>query len=120
MFGKRIDLFRILGFEIRIDLSWVIIAILIAWSLSTGVFPFRYEGLSVQTYWIMGIVGAIGLFLSIIIHRNVAFSGCQEIWNQDPRGLPFLFGSVAMKQEPSSPESGVSGGRRSASTSSWR
>jgi len=49
MFGKRIDLFTILGFEVRIDMSWVIIAILVAWSLSAGHFPFRYAGLSVQT-----------------------------------------------------------------------
>ena len=34
MFGKRIDLFRIFGFGVRIDLSWVVVAILIAWSLS--------------------------------------------------------------------------------------
>jgi hypothetical protein len=30
MFGKRIDLFKLFGFEVRIDLSWVILAILIA------------------------------------------------------------------------------------------
>jgi hypothetical protein len=62
MFGKRIDLFKLFGFETRIDLSWAVLAILIAWSLSAGLFPFRYEGLSTKTYWIMGIVGAIGLF----------------------------------------------------------
>lgn len=105
MFGKRIDLFRILGFEIRIDLSWVIIAILIAWSLSTGVFPFRYEGLSVQTYWIMGIVGAIGLFLSIIIHE-MSHSLVARKFGIKIKGITlFIFGGVAeMKQEPSSPK----------------
>ncbi len=41
MFKKRIDLFKLFGFEIRIDLSWVILAILVAWSLSAGLFPFR-------------------------------------------------------------------------------
>ena len=69
MLGKRIDLFKLFGFEIRIDLSWVVLAILVAWSLSAGLFPFRHEGLSTQTYWIMGTVGAIGLFLSIIFHE---------------------------------------------------
>jgi Zn-dependent protease len=69
VFGKRIDLIKLFGFEVRIDLSWVILAILIAWSLSAGVFPLRYEGLATQTYWIMGIVGAIGLFFSIIVHE---------------------------------------------------
>lgn len=49
MFGKRIDLFRLFGFEIRINLSWVLLVFLVAWSLSVGLFPFRYEGLSTQS-----------------------------------------------------------------------
>ena len=62
MFGKRIDLFKLFGFETRIDLNWAVLAILLVWSLSAGLFPFRYEGLSNKNYWIIGIVGAIGLF----------------------------------------------------------
>ncbi len=105
MFGKRIDLFRILGFEVRIDLSWVIVAILIAWSLSTGVFPFRHEGLSAQTYWTMGILGAIGLFLSIIIHE-MSHSLVARKFGIAIKGITlFIFGGVAeMKQEPPSPK----------------
>lgn len=34
----------------RIDFSWIIIAVLIAWSLSTGLFPLQYKGLSTRTY----------------------------------------------------------------------
>ncbi len=30
MLGKRIDLFKLFAFEIRIDLSWVVLAILAA------------------------------------------------------------------------------------------
>ncbi|UCD82493.1 MAG: hypothetical protein JSW26_14025 [Desulfobacterales bacterium] len=68
MFGKHFKLFKLLGFEVSIDPSWVIIAILIAWSLSTGFFPFQYKNLSTQTYWLMGVIGALWLFLSIIAH----------------------------------------------------
>lgn len=68
MLGKCIDLFKLMGFEVKIDLSWSILAI-IAWSLSAGRIPFRYEGLSSQTYWIMGIVGTIGFFFSIVVHE---------------------------------------------------
>ncbi len=39
MFGKRIRLFNLLGFEVRIDLSWIIIAVLVTWSLAKGLFP---------------------------------------------------------------------------------
>lgn len=33
------------------------------------VFPLYYRGLSVSTYWVMGIIGALGLFGSIILHE---------------------------------------------------
>jgi len=101
MFGKRITLFRLLGFEVRVDLSWVIIAVLIAWSLSAGLFPYQYRGLSGQTYLLMGIAGALGLFLSIIIHEF-----CHSIVARR-QGIPmkgitlFIFGGVAeMGDEP--------------------
>ena len=69
MFGKRLTLFKLLGFSVRIDLSWVIIAVLITWSLAVGLFPDRYENLPKSTYWLMGLVGALGLFISIIFHE---------------------------------------------------
>lgn len=105
MFGKKIKLFKLLGFQVNIDLSWIIIAVLIAWSLSTGFFPFEYKNLSAKTYWIMGIVAALGLFVSIIVHE---FSHSIVARTQ---GLPmkgitlFIFGGVAeMTDEPANPK----------------
>lgn len=103
MFGKRFKLFKLFGFEVGIDLSWIIIAILIAWSLSTGFFPFQYKNLSIQTYWMMGIIGAAGLFFSIIAHEF-----CHSLVARKS-GMPmkgitlFIFGGVAeMGDEPPS------------------
>ena len=103
MFGKRFKLFKLFGFEIGIDLSWIIIAVLIAWSLSTGFFPYRFRNLSTQTYWIMGIIGAVGLFFSIIAHEF-----CHSLVARKS-GMPmkgitlFIFGGVAeMGDEPPS------------------
>ena len=39
MFGKRIHLFTIYGFKIRLDPSWFVLAILVTWSLATSFFP---------------------------------------------------------------------------------
>ena len=36
MFGKRMKLFKLLGFEVRIDASWLVIAVLVTWSLAAG------------------------------------------------------------------------------------
>ncbi len=104
MFGKRIDLFKILGFQVRIDFSWIIIAIIIAWSLSTGFFPYHLEGLSTGTYWAMGIVGALGLFLSIIFHE-FSHSVVARRYGIPMKGITlFIFGGMAeMGDEPTSP-----------------
>lgn len=104
MFGKRITLFKLLGFEVGIDWSWIIIAILIAWSLSTGLFPMYYKNLSTEMYWIMGIVGALGLFLSIIIHE-FSHSLVARRYGMRMKGITlFIFGGVAqMEDEPPSP-----------------
>jgi Zn-dependent protease/predicted transcriptional regulator len=103
MFGKRIKLFSLFGFEVRIDLSWIIIAILIAWSLAVGLFPSRYIGLTGETYWAMGVVGALGLFLSIIFHE-MAHSLIARRFGIPMKGITlFIFGGVSeMGDEPTS------------------
>ena len=105
MFGKKINLFRLLGFEVRIDLSWIIIAVLIAWSLSTGLFPFYYKNLSIETYWAMGIIAAVGLFISIIVHE-FSHSLVARKYGIPMKGITlFIFGGVAeMEDEPPSPK----------------
>jgi Zn-dependent protease/predicted transcriptional regulator len=104
MFGKRIKLFKLLGFQVNVDLSWIIIAVLIAWSLSTGLFPFHYTNLSTRTYWLMGTIGAIGFFLSIIVHE-LSHSLVARKYGMPMKGITlFIFGGVAeMGDEPPSP-----------------
>ncbi|MEE9610324.1 MAG: hypothetical protein V3W19_03690 [Desulfatiglandales bacterium] len=96
MFGKRIKLFKLLGFEVRIDWSWIIIVILVVWSQTTGLFPFHLKNFSPQTYWLMGIAGALGLFLSIIVPEKIGTRRRRERWQRnalrktplDPRQTP--------------------------------
>jgi Zn-dependent protease/predicted transcriptional regulator len=104
MFKKAITLFKLFGFEVKIDISWLLLAILVTWSLAAGLFPFYFKGLTTATYWLMGILGAIGLFFSIIFH---------ELWHSliaRQHGLPikgitlFIFGGVAhMEEQPGNP-----------------
>jgi len=101
MFGKKIHLFTLFGFKVGVDPSWLILAVLITWSLAESFFPTRFEGFSKTTYWWMGAVGAIGLFASIVFHEF-----CHSIvarWFGLPmRGITlFIFGGVAeMAEEP--------------------
>lgn len=105
MFGKPLTLFRILGFEVKVDWSWLILGALIVWSLSTGLFPAWFEGLAPSQYWAMGVAGAIGLFVSIVFHE-FWHSYIARRFGLDMKGITlFLFGGVAeMGDEPPSPK----------------
>lgn len=105
MFEKRISLFKLFGFEVRLDMSWILIAILVTWSLGSGYFPVRYPGLSSFDYWVMGAVGALGLFCSIIFHE-LCHSLVARRYGLPMKGITlFVFGGVAeMGDEPSSPK----------------
>lgn len=106
MIGKTLTLFELFGFEIKIDLSWVLIALLITWSLATGFFPAIHEGLPSATYWWMGVAGAIGLFLSLVFHE-LAHSLVARRYGLQIRGITlFIFGGVAeLEDEPPTPKS---------------
>ncbi|MFO8034732.1 MAG: site-2 protease family protein [Candidatus Bipolaricaulota bacterium] len=103
MLGKRITLFRLLGFKVQVDASWLIIAVLVTWSLTVGVFPAYFEGLSATTYVIMGVAGAVGLFASIVFHE-LSHSLIARRFGLEMRGITlFVFGGVAeMDDEPPS------------------
>ena len=101
MLGRHITLFRLFGFEVKLDLSWIFLALLVSWSLAKGYFPVTYEGLSPATYWWMGISGALGLFFSIIFHE-MSHSLVARRYGLQIRGITlFIFGGVAeMEEEP--------------------
>ncbi|MGE5173402.1 MAG: M50 family metallopeptidase [Betaproteobacteria bacterium] len=105
MFGKRITLFRLLGFEVHADPSWLVLAVLVTWSLAVGLFPHYYQGLAPATYWWMGIAGAAGLFFSILFHE-FCHSLIARRFGLPMRGITlFIFGGVAeMEEEPPSPK----------------
>ncbi len=101
MFGKSIRLFSIFGFEVKIDASWLIIAVLITWSLAMGLFPYYIKNLSMFTYWWMGLAGALGLFFSIVFHE-MSHSLVARRYGLQIKGITlFIFGGVAqMEDEP--------------------
>jgi Zn-dependent protease/CBS domain-containing protein len=105
MFGKRVPLFKLFGFTVNVDLSWLILAVLVTWSLAKGVFPHYFAGLSNETYWWMGVAGAGGLFLSIIFHE-FCHSMVARQFGLSMKGITlFIFGGVAeMESEPENPK----------------
>lgn len=106
MFGKGIHLFTIFGFKVKVDWTWLILALLVTWSLAKGLFPIYYENLTVSTYWWMGVAGALGLFVSIVVHE-LAHSLVARAYGIPLRGITlFVFGGVAeMHEEPQNAKS---------------
>jgi Zn-dependent protease/CBS domain-containing protein len=104
MFTKRFTLFRLFGFEVKLDLTWLLLAFLVTWSLALGLFPEVTPGLSGAAYWWMGVAGAIGLLFSIVFHE-FAHSLVARHFGLSIRGITlFIFGGVAeMQEEPRSP-----------------
>jgi len=105
VFGRKITLFKLLGFTVRADVSWLVLAFLITWSLAVGVFPLYYKGLSQQAYWWMGVFGALGLFGSIVFHE-MCHSLVARKYGLPIKGITlFIFGGVAeMEDEPQNPK----------------
>jgi Zn-dependent protease/CBS domain-containing protein len=105
MNSHSITLFELFGFKIRVDVSWILLALLVTWSLAKGVFPAWYaeEGLSEAAYWWMGFAGMLGLVFSLVFHELSHALVARHY------GLPikaitlFVFGGVAeMTEEPRS------------------
>lgn len=95
---------RILGIDINIHLSWLIVLVLLTFLLANGYFPTAYPGHTSATYVILGFISAILLFVSVLLHE-LAHSLVARA-----RGLPvhtivlFVFGGVSnIEQEPQTP-----------------
>ena len=98
-------LFTLFGFEVKLDLSWLLLALLISWSLGAGWFPARYPELSTHVYAWMGVSVAVGVFFSIVFHE-FSHSVVARHYGMPIRGITlFIFGGVAeMESEPPDPK----------------
>src|SRR5918995_2664518 len=104
MFGRPIPLFKLAGFQVGLDWSWFILAVLISWTLASGVFPFYYPGLQPVTYWSMGVIAALGLFATIVLNALGHALVARRYGLPIRRITLFIFGGVAeMEAEPERP-----------------
>ena len=104
IFLHRARLFSLFGFEVSVDASWLLLAVLIAWTLAGSVFPGITPGLTSAHYWVMAGLATAGLLMSIIFHE-MAHSLVARHYGLPIRGITlFIFGGVAeMTAEPNRP-----------------
>lgn len=90
---------RIAGIEIGIHYSWILIFVLVSTILALGLFPTALKGISTSVAWVAGILAAILLFASVLIHE-IAHSLVAQA-----RGIPvrsitlFILGGVSNIEE---------------------
>jgi Zn-dependent protease/predicted transcriptional regulator len=101
---NRIASFSLLGVSIKLDASWILLSLLIAWSLAAGVFPDLYQGLPRSTYWGMAGAAVVGIAVSIILHE-LGHTLVARAFGLPIRSITlFIFGGVAeMEGEPKAP-----------------
>jgi Zn-dependent protease len=83
------------GIDVRVHYTWLFAFVLIAWSLALGYFPTANAGLGAGTYWLLGVVSALLLFGSVLVHElgHSLVAGARGI-RVDSITL-FIFGGVS-------------------------
>jgi Zn-dependent protease/predicted transcriptional regulator len=101
MWGKPVTIARVMGFDIKIDASWLLIASLIVWSLATNFYPVELPGTDLGTLLIMSVISMLTLFASLILHE-LAHAIVARHYGLRIIGITlFLFGGVAeLQSEP--------------------
>ncbi len=102
MNSKGVDLFKIAGIQIAIDYSWLVIFLLVLWSLSVGYFPLEYPGYGWARYWGVGLVATVLFFASVLLHELSHSLVANRLGQNVRRITLFIFGGMAhLSREPS-------------------
>ena len=97
-------IFRIAGIDINIHISWLIILVFLTFSLATGWFPIMYPGSSTATYYLLGFIASILLFVSVLLHELAHSFVARSRGLQVKSIVLFIFGGVSnIEQEPQTP-----------------
>lgn len=90
-----VTLGRVRGIDLGIHWTWLIVFVLVAWSLAASVFPDAEPGLSDGEYWALG-VGATALFFGSLLLHELGHAVVAQREGMAIDGITlWLFGGVA-------------------------
>ena len=97
-------LIRIAGIDIGVHYTWILIFVLLSWALAQGFFPQLYPEWDTRTCWLAGVVAALLLFGSVLLHE-LAHSLVAKARGIRVHSITlFLFGGVSsLEEEPERP-----------------
>lgn len=91
---------KIKGIPIRLHFTLIIAFFLISWTLATTLMPQTYHhGLTILHYWIMGILGAGILFISVLLHELAHSILALRYGIRVRQIMLFIFGGVSDIEE---------------------
>ncbi len=95
---------KVAGIPFRLHWSWFLAVFLIAWTLAGGFFPQTLPEYGGEVYWALGLVAALGLFVSVLLHE-LGHAFVARRFGIPVRGIRlFVFGGVAeLGSEPKKP-----------------
>jgi Zn-dependent protease/CBS domain-containing protein len=69
LFHASFSLGRVAGVPIGVNWSWLLVLVLVTWSLAAAVFPEQNPGLSDVTYGVMAGIAAVLFFACLLLHE---------------------------------------------------
>ncbi|MEQ4204306.1 site-2 protease family protein [Actinopolymorpha sp. B9G3] len=100
MLTSSVRLFRVKGVPVGISWTWLVIFVLVLWSLAAVLFPATYPDLSGSTHLAMAAVATVLFFASILAHE---LSHTLQSMREGVRVREitlWLFGGVSRAEEP--------------------
>jgi Zn-dependent protease/predicted transcriptional regulator len=92
---------KVKGIPIKLHFTLAIVFALIAWTLAVSYMPLFYPSLPQSAYWTMGILGAIILFISVLLHELSHSMVAKRYGFKVRQIILFVFGGVSdIKEEP--------------------
>lgn len=94
---------RVAGIDVYINVSWLIILVLLTFSLAIDWFPATYPGQLFSTYFLLGLIAAILLFISVLLHELAHSLVARKRGLSVKNIVLFVFGGVSnIEHEPKS------------------
>ena len=90
---------KIKGIPIRLHFTLVIVSFLTTWAFAAMLMPEIYHGLDISVYWIMGIIGAIILLVSVLLHELAHSIVALRYGLKVREIILFIFGGVSVIED---------------------
>lgn len=92
---------KLLGVPVKLHFTLILGVLLIAWTLAVGYLPLEYPGLSSANYWLIGVISAVTLFASVLLHELAHSYVAKKNGLPVKRIVLFIFGGVSeIEEEP--------------------